>query len=424
MSFTCLAHGCQFTGKVAQMDLEARRPNHLLRYARQEHGWSQQRVAEQIGTTEDVISRWERGVRMPGPYYRERLCQLFQKTAHDLGFVQPLPAEIHLSHSVAFANTLQKRNVTTSLEHFAFGELQSTWIVLDGDGIFEYLPQNILAHFEPEQEMLPSDLQERVQQIASRQVKQRDRGLPFHWNGQRYSLSRFVISRTGQEEHPVLDLWFTPSDYYTFLATNMALDDLALRSQYLANADWSQPITFFSHSFGIYLAVLTSDGKVLLTDRSMGVGSRPGEYNVSVCEGLSKIDAHTQTEVPDVYRCAERGLAEELGLRTREDWEAEQMCFLSFGVDSWYAQWGVLGMVKVQRTAQDIENYRKTGVKDRLENAQFYAIEFQIDEILSFMLNHQPWAPGGLACLYHTLIHEFGRSTVDAAIKRWAGDEN
>lgn len=399
------------------MDFETRRPNYFLRYARLERGWSQQRVAEQIGTTEDVISRWERGTRTPGPYYREKLCLLFQKSARELGFVGYSSVGRIPYGSVLGTGAPEKRSIMASLEHFAFGELQSTWIVMDGDGMFQYSPQGIQTHFELVRENLPLDLLARVQQVTKQQEENRASGLPFHWNGQRYSLQRFVISRAGPEENLALDLWFAPSDYYTFLATNMKLDDQVLRDQYIIGADWSKPVPFFSHSFGIYLAVLTADNKILLTDRSMDVGSRPGEHNVSVCEGLGRMDASKRADgAPDVYSCVERGLLEELGLRASEDWEPEQMHFLSFGVDSWYAQWGLLGMVKVRKTAQELENYRKRGVKDRLENAQVYAVNFSIDDVLAFVFAHRPWAPGGLACLYHTLVHEFNRSTVENAL--------
>jgi transcriptional regulator with XRE-family HTH domain len=399
------------------MDLKAKRPNHLLRYARQEHGWSQQRLAEQIGTTEDVISRWERGTRMPGPYYRERLCLLFQKSARDLGFVRLSPVENYLAGSVPVSNASEKRSSMANLEHFAFGMLQSTWIVVDGDGMFRYAPQHILTHVEPEIELLPPDLLVRKQVIARQQAEQKAHGRPFHWNGQRYSLNRFVVSRSELEEDLALDLWFTPTDYYTFLATNMSLDDASLREQYLKDADWSQPVPFFSHSFGIYLLVITSDNKVLFTSRSMGVGSRPGQYNVSVCEGLSTIDASGQANLsPHVYGCAERGLTEELGLLPEDT--RDKIHFLSFGVDTWYAQWGLLGMIRTPQMAQEIMRYRQSGVKDRLENAQIYLVNFTLDEVVTFVLERQPWTPGGLACLYHTLVHEFGRPAVEKALYR------
>ena len=51
-------------------------------------GWSQRRVAELVGTSEDEVSRWERGERKPGPFFQEKLCLLYGKNAAELGFIQ------------------------------------------------------------------------------------------------------------------------------------------------------------------------------------------------------------------------------------------------------------------------------------------------------------------------------------------------
>ena len=50
---------------------------------------SQQQVAEHIGTTPLSVSRWERGVVLPGPHFRRSLCALFQKNPYELGFMSP-----------------------------------------------------------------------------------------------------------------------------------------------------------------------------------------------------------------------------------------------------------------------------------------------------------------------------------------------
>lgn len=62
--------------------------NTVLRRERQLRGWSQQKVAELVGTSEDVVSRWERGERKPSPFYQEKLCVLYQRSAEELGFIQ------------------------------------------------------------------------------------------------------------------------------------------------------------------------------------------------------------------------------------------------------------------------------------------------------------------------------------------------
>src|SRR5690242_3589382 len=70
------------------MDRE-KKPNPLLRRERQLRGWSQQKVAELVGTSEDVVSRWERGERKPSPFFQEKLCVLYGKSAEELGFIEP-----------------------------------------------------------------------------------------------------------------------------------------------------------------------------------------------------------------------------------------------------------------------------------------------------------------------------------------------
>lgn len=69
------------------MDSTTRKPNYILRDQRVSRGWSQQRVAEQLDTTEDMISKWERGISKPSPFYREKLCTLFHMTATELDLI-------------------------------------------------------------------------------------------------------------------------------------------------------------------------------------------------------------------------------------------------------------------------------------------------------------------------------------------------
>jgi transcriptional regulator with XRE-family HTH domain len=64
-------------------------PNYRLKQARELRGWSQAKVAEQIDTDATTVSRWERGIFSPTPYFREKLCVLFGKNAEELGLVEP-----------------------------------------------------------------------------------------------------------------------------------------------------------------------------------------------------------------------------------------------------------------------------------------------------------------------------------------------
>ncbi len=60
---------------------------HLLKVEREKRGWSLAKLAEVLGTTTRTVSRWEQGLAVPYPYYREQLCVLYGKTAEELGLL-------------------------------------------------------------------------------------------------------------------------------------------------------------------------------------------------------------------------------------------------------------------------------------------------------------------------------------------------
>ncbi len=82
-------------------------PRLRLTEARTEHKWSQQDVADRIGTTHLNVSRWERGITKPGPYFRSRLCSLFGKSEQELDLASTpassaaIPADSASASSVA-----------------------------------------------------------------------------------------------------------------------------------------------------------------------------------------------------------------------------------------------------------------------------------------------------------------------------------
>jgi tetratricopeptide (TPR) repeat protein/transcriptional regulator with XRE-family HTH domain len=63
-------------------------PNLRLRQARLDQGWSQQELADLLGTTPVNISRWENGVIFPSPYFRQRLSEAFGKSPDALGLTR------------------------------------------------------------------------------------------------------------------------------------------------------------------------------------------------------------------------------------------------------------------------------------------------------------------------------------------------
>lgn len=309
----------------------------------------------------------------------------------------------------------KRPNRIASSEFFSFGPIKTQWMVIDGDGEGEYSPQTIVTHYESHPLELPSDLAKRKKEIQKQEDAKRKAGKPFFWNGTRYFLDRFSVNRTDQYENLALHLWFRPTDYFTFLATNVSLDDKELQKKYVTNVDWeTTAVPYFSNDFALYLSIITADEYIILPKRSDIVGIYKNTYTVSLSEGLSRtLDRGTTTLAPDVYRCAIRGIGEELGI---SDMPVSDVTLLSFGVNTRYVQWSMLGFAKVNKTVEEILAFRSRGVRDKWENSEFNVVKFTLKDVITYVFTHDPWAPGALACLYQTLVHEFGREKTDKEI--------
>jgi hypothetical protein len=301
--------------------------------------------------------------------------------------------------------------------YFTFGKINTAELILDGDGTSIYLPHYIRSHYIPVALELPEEFQACKEQIAREQEERRTQGDSYQWNGERYSLVKFNIGRDPANEDMTLGLWFRPSDYYTFLATSASAQDQKLREKYLADVEWDEAVPLFAHSFSVLLALLTSDGYTILVQRSKSLGCRPNVFDVGLAEGLSRpVDRGTTSQAPDIYHCALRGLAEELGLHAPADFSPSDILFLSFAVDTEFCMWGLFGTVKLQRCVEEVLENLQRGVRDRFEHRKVFSVPFTPEDVCSFIFSHKPFSPGGLVCLYHALVHEFGREQVNRVI--------
>lgn len=381
--------------------------NRKLIEARKARGWTQVYVASQLTVSSITISRWENGTQMPQAYYAHQLCQLFGMTGEELGFV-------------LYQDTTPQEDSMVYEEmnrYFSFGKIKTAEMILDGDGTSVYLPHHIHSHYSPVALEIPAEFQARKERITREQEEHKAQGDSYQWNGERYNLVKFNISRDPANEDMTLGLWFRPSDYYTFLATSASAQEPEVREKYLADVEWDEAIPLFAHSFSVLFTLVTSDGQTILVQRGKGLGCRPNVFDVSLAEGLSRpVDRSTTSQAPDVYRCAIRGLAEELGLHPPTDFSPSDILFLSFAVDTEFCMWGLFGMVKVQRRAEEVlENLRRS-VRDRFESRRVFSVPFTPEEVCAFVFAHEPFSPGGLVCLYHSLVHEFGREQVNSAL--------
>jgi transcriptional regulator with XRE-family HTH domain len=384
--------------------------NRKLIEARKSKGWTQTYLASQLAVSSITVSRWENGIQAPQAYCVHRLCQIFGLTDRELGLA--LYQDITSQEDGMVYEEMDK--------YFTFGKIKTAEIILDGDGTSVYLPQHIHSHYIPTALELPEEIQANREQIAQEQEKRKAQGDAYQWNGERYNLVKFNIGRDPANEDMVLGLWFRPSDYYTFLATSTIAQDQKMRERYLADVEWDEAIPLFAHSFSVLLTLLTSDGRTILAQRGKSLGCRPNVFDVSLAEGLSRpVDRSTTSQAPDVYRCALRGLAEELGLHAPVDFSASDIQFLSFAVDTEFCMWGLFGLVKLQRRVDEVLENLRRNVKDRFEHRRVFSVPFTPEEVCSFVFSHEPFSSGGLVCLYHVLVHEFGREKVNTTISSY-----
>jgi len=304
---------------------------------------------------------------------------------------------------------------------FRIGRITARCVVVDGTGGEEFSSEHITCHYDPEPLTLPDDLAAIKDEIAREQDKAREAGQKYHWNGPWYALENYTRGRTLYEEDLILDLWFRPTDYYSFLATSMSLDRyvtddygnrLTVREKYLKETNWDSVIPFLATSLGISVATITSDELLVIAERSSKVGAWEGHFNASVNEALSRVADRDEKGNPNPCKAAARGATEELNI----DLRPSDIRFLTFGFETIHYQWVLLGMARVNFTAAQIQERRTTGAKDKWENKTLHYIPFNVQAVVDFVLNHSPWTPFGLVCVLHTLIHEFGRSDVERAL--------
>jgi len=87
-------------------------------------------------------------------------------------------------------------------------------------------------------------------------------------------------------------------------------------------------------------------------------------------------------------------------------------CFLNFGVNTANALWALRGMVRTQRTCQEILDKWSKGVKDKLENQKLFPLPFTPDHYIQFITEHQ-MVGESLIMLW---CMSFGRDKVEHAL--------
>jgi hypothetical protein len=295
---------------------------------------------------------------------------------------------------------------------FKLGTLQTSTLVLEGDGATAINEESVRVLVDDEPVALPAEVEEWKQEVARAQTELERNGEQHFWNGPSYAVVDLSVSREGISETPEICLRLKSADYYTFQATQQLdrpmRDGSTLRKRYLSNGPEAAP-AFMNCSFGTNVAMVTKDHKLIVAKRSRALGSRPGVWNSSANEALSRsLDSDGRTP-PNLYNVARRGVDEELAVG-RNEYRLE---LLAITIDTDLQQWGAAFVAYAHDlTGQDILDRRARGVADKWENETIEVIDFTVDSVVQYLMTpdrRDKWSPMVPALFYFALVNFYGR---------------
>ena len=305
--------------------------------------------------------------------------------------------------------------------------------LIEGDGFLVIEPQNARVDIRSTRAELPALVMTAREKVA-RQLTASSRNKKqtvSSWNSRSMiALTGYHISRTSEGEDATVHLEACLSDYATFAATVLRLDEeidepytqgerasTTLRREFLSTPaavaeSVRRPLPFLANGVGIVLLAFTDDDKVLLVHRRLESCARPGECDVTVVEGIdANFDSGGAGRL-DIYATAVRGCQEELGV----DVSASDVSILAFGVDMRYYQWNFLGLVDIRLIADEVIARHAMHAKDRWEG-KLEPVKLDAVSIFERLRQDKIW-DCGLVTTYLALCKKCGvRTTREASDK-------
>ncbi|MFJ8630780.1 hypothetical protein [Streptomyces sp. NPDC093568] len=309
---------------------------------------------------------------------------------------------------------------TTTWATFSIGPLHTTALIVEGDGQQPIAPESVRVQVLEGEVTLPEDMAPWRAEIQEAEERAETSGTRVRtWNGPRYAVEGLEISRTELEEHPEVRLRLRPTDYFTFLAAQQLdrrlPDGTTPRGRYL---DPDRPLeapAFLQCSFGVNVAVVTTDHLLVVSRRADAVRSGPGLWGSSVNEGLSRHIDSAGRNAPDLHEVARRGMREELSLEPHE----YTLTLLAFVLDVERRQWSAHFAAHLTGLTGDTLRSRIShGVADRWEHQSIEYVPFRPADVVRYLLRpdrlHR-WAPVTPALFHLALVHTHGRGAVERA---------
>lgn len=220
-----------------------------------------------------------------------------------------------------------------------------------------------------------------------------------------------------------LHLTFSPTDFYTSAATNQSVDEIfdfdnwhtiiSLRDKFVKNQDLSDP-TYLLNSklanmFGIALATITKDNKILLQKRSKQVHMKQTGISLTTAENMVRDSDIDENKNPSFFITAQRCLREEVGVEIQK----EDCVFLGLGVriDNLLPQ--ALGMIKLKKNSDEL-NFMNA--RDRWEGYNFVE-DFSFESLKQYFDESNLMSATAQLTILLALINQYSFEAIERQVK-------
>ncbi len=328
-------------------------PNKKLQRQRELKGWSQEKLAQEVGTTAKIVGRWERGESKPTPYYRQKLIQIFQMNAEELDLLTEREEKVNNLQDADSKQNHPKEAFTTSsdnnhniAEHL--GQLAENrecawvyaWSMGEEVSNIELIYNDTIQY----EHSFPDDMCEALDDWCRKNhtqciEKKRD---PI---GVQVRLEKVEWSHAAYKYFVLL----SPSRYLLYVAIHPHLGKSQCKS--LRETHFENALTGLNNgellelpsNFAIHMAVVSQDGYLLLRRRASNTELYPSAWEAGIGEFMhgpidmpspeyksgpnhAQFPHFTDDGLPDLPLFLKNAVAEELGYH-----EARPEDFLLYG---------------------------------------------------------------------------------------------
>ena len=359
----------------------------------------------------------------------ERIIELARMTAKEGVYTQDQLVD-YVNRGFILSEISQK----TRDARYRFCDMVFDFILWYGTGERgdEFSQEQVTCEYVDERVELPRELVPIGEKIIEEKKREAEaKGVVFDnhpmYKLLKISLERYVVHEERVRKHRV-HLVFGPTNFYTSVITNQLLDSPILRDEegkpttirekYLKDLDLSEPhylrSSFLSNMFGVALATVSEDNKILLQERSRQVFMGPKRITVATAENMLRgVDVDEEGK-PNLFLTAKRCIKEEVGEQVGLEVKLEDIKFLGFGVrlDNLLPQ--ALGIVRLRRKHSEIEF---AGARDRWEGRNYWE-EFEPSALRKYFREPYLISDTAKLTILLALINQYGAEYVKEKICR------